>query len=439
MTSLNTDQQKLPDSICVATRRRSAVLSLGLMRFAASALVAGFVLLPGLSNALTCEEWFQGQAARITSNDVFRDYDASRTLSQQVRDNAPFYWAEAREQKMALQWPKMPDVLKTEVIGVGDLHSGNFSPISVPGKGVVYTLFDVKDLGYVPASFDINRLVLNTIAIAKRRRVVSAEEQGLIAEQIFASYRAGLLREDFQLTEQHELSLPSPQKFQRKLKKKMEKKQDVSGQLFVDGELYQPLEVGARQLNIPVESLRATLESTLRSRLGWGHLADAIVKVPYRGGSKENIRILVTFNLASGQTVMKELKRVSETATSIYHDQIPISEVHAAASQFLDYDILSVFPQVSIGSVQFTLRDKKLAPITVPYKQKDPTDFDELMSLAIDHAQWTGTFHGRQMAAQQPGLNKDFASAFRDHQPVIIERYGKFNRRHLRRLKEGIE
>ncbi|MBN8540001.1 MAG: hypothetical protein J0L82_06405 [Deltaproteobacteria bacterium] len=434
MTPLNTEQQNLPDSVFASTRPRR----MGFYRFVVSAIAAVFVLLPGLSNALTCEEWLEGQAARIKSEDVLRDYDASTTLSQQVRDNAPFYWAEAREQTARINWSAWPTILKSDVISVGDLHSGQFSPIHVPGKGVIYTLFDAKDLGYAPALLDINRLVLNTIAIAKRRRTVSVQEQDEIARSIFENYRAGLLREDFQLTEQYREFMPSEKKFNRKLEKKMDNKLDESGQLYVDGEVLQPLSVASRNLKLTVDKMREAIESNLRARLGWGHLLDAIVKVPERGGSKDQIRILVLFKLANGETVMKELKRVGETAIAAYQDQVPNSEIQSAASKYLDYDILVNFPQVKIGDATFTLRDKKVDPIFVPYKQKYPSDFEELMSMAHHHAQWVGTFHGRQLFARQAGSNRVFAEALRDSQPQVINSLNSFNRRHLRTLEERL-
>jgi hypothetical protein len=431
---LNTEQQNLPDSFCASTRARY----LGLCQFIVAAIILVFVLIPGLSNALTCEEWLEGQAARIKSEDVLRDYEASTTLSQQVRDNAPFYWAEAREQSARIKWSSWPAILKSDVISVGDLHSGQFSPIHVPGKGVLYTLFDAKDLGYAPALLDINRLVLNTIAIAMRRRTVSVEEQAEIARAIFENYRAGLLREDFQLTQQYQDYMPSEKKFRRKLEKKMDNKLDESGQLSVDGEVLQPLSVASRSLKMTVDNLRSLLENNLRWRLGWGHLIDAIVKVPERGGSKDQIRILVLFKYANGETVMKEFKRVGDTAIAAYQDQIPNSEIQSEVSKYLDYDILFQFPQVKIGEAKFTLRDKKLDPISVPYKQKHPSDFDELMSLARHHAQWVGTFHGRQLFARQAGRNRVFAEAIRDHQPQVIDSFNSFNRRHLRALEESL-
>ncbi len=434
MTPLNTEQQILPDSLCASTRLRRVRL----YRLVVSAIAAVFVLLPGLSNALTCEQWLEGQAARIKSEDVLRDYDASTTLSQQVRDNAPFYWAEAREQASRIKWSAWPSILKSDVISVGDLHSGQFSPIHVPGKGVLYTLFDAKDLGYAPALLDINRLVLNTIAIAKRRRTVNVEEQAEIAKAIFENYRAGLLREDFQLTQQYQHYMPSEKKFHRKLEKKMDNKLDEGGQLYVDGEVLQPLSISSRNLKMTVEKMREAIEYNLRARLGWGHLLDAIVKVPERGGSKDQIRILVLFKLANGETVMKELKRVGDTAIAAYQDQVPNSEIQSAASKYLDYDILVKFPQIQIGDATFTLRDKKLDPISVPYKQKHPSDFDELMSLARHHAQWVGTFHGRQLFARQAGGNRVFAEALRDHQPQVIDSLNGFNRRHLRALEESL-
>lgn len=435
MTPKNTEQQKLPDSNLGSTFGRSQALK---RLFLAKALLLAIVVLPQLSTALTCEEWLQGTAAQIRSKDLRRSYEASTTLSQQVRDNAPFYWAQAREQNAEFKWDKLPAVLKTDVIGIGDLHSGNFSPIHVPGKGVLYTLFDTKDFGYAPALLDINRLVLSTIAIAKRRRTVDVEEQRKIAERVFEKYRSGLLREDFKLTSQYADELPSRKEFQRKLEKKMNNKTDESGQLQIDGEALQPLSVAARDLKISVEKMREALEASLRSRLGWGHLEDAIVKIPERGGSKDQMRILVLFRMNNGEVVMKELKRVGETAISAYQDQVPLADIHATASRYLDYDIQKIFPQVQIGSALFTLRDKKLEPITVPYKQKHDSDFDDLMDLAEDHARWVGTFHGRQLMAQKRGKNVEFAEALRDHERQVIERFNRFNRRHLRDLEEGM-
>lgn len=429
MTYLNLEKQKLPD---VA----GETASVWRVSLSAWALVI-FVLLPGLSNALTCEEWLEGQAARIRSKDVLHRYHASTTLSQWVRDNARFYWAQLREQDSDIGWNSLPPILKSDVIGVGDLHSGQFSPIYVPGKGVLYSLYDTKDLGYAPAVLDINRLVLNTIAIAKRRRTVNHSEQAEIAKIIFENYRAGLLREDFQLTSQYDDFMPSERKFQRQMGKKKDNKIDEGGQLYVDGEALQPLSVASGRLGLTDEKMRESLESILRERLGWGHLMDAIAKIPERGGSKDQIRILVLYQLASVDTVMKELKRVGETAIAAYQDQASNIEIQSAASKYLDYDILVQFPQVKIGDATFTLRDKKLDPISVPYRQTSTSEFEELMTMARHHAQWAGTFHGRQLSALRTGRNREFADALRDHQPQLIESLNRFNRGHLRVFEEG--
>ena len=387
------------------------------------------------AQAMSCEEALRGRAANIKPKDVFRSYEASETLSQKVRDNAPFYWAEARS-RHPLKWKELPEVLKSEVISVGDLHSGNFSPVYVPGKGVLYTLFDVKDLGYAPALYDINRLVLNTVAVASRRRHLSANERQEIARDIYVSYRQGLVREDFALTAQHALDMPSPEKLQRKLLKKQDNKTDEDGLFGVDGESTRPLSYAAKELGLKEPEIRPKLERELRTHLGWGHLRDAIVSIKDRGGSRDQMRILVLFETQDGRILMKELKRVGESAVTTYQDQPKLLDVQIAASRFLDYDIAAIFPQIQIGGNSFVLRDKKVETISVPYKQKAPTDFEHLLELARHHAQWVGTFHGRQLYAQEAGRSRRFAEALRDHQVAIMESLDGFNRGHMNRLRE---
>lgn len=384
---------------------------------------------------MSCDEALLGRAANIKPKTVLRRYEASETLSQKVRDNAPFYWAEARS-RQPLNWKALPTVLKAEVVAIGDLHSGNFSPVSVPGKGVLYTLFDVKDLGYAPALYDINRLVLNTLAVASRRRHLDSSERQNIANEIYISYRQGLVREDFALTAQHQLDLPSPEKLQQKLEKKQNGKTDEDGLFNVDGESTRPLSYAASELGLKEAEIRPRLERELRTHLGWGHLRDAIVSVKDRGGSRDQMRIMVLFETQDGRILMKELKRVGESSIATYQDQPSLLEVQVAASRFLDYDIAAVFPQIQFGGSSFTLRDKKVETISVPYKQKEPRDFERLMEMARNHAQWVGTFHGRQLFAQDVNRNRRFAEALRDHQVEIVRSFDAFNRLHMNRLAE---
>lgn len=388
---------------------------------------------PSDSRAMSCEEALLGHAANLRPRDLKRNYEASETLSQKSRDNAPYYWAEMRTRK-PLKWSELPPVLRSQVIAIGDLHSGNFSPIFVPGKGVLYTLFDVKDLGYAPALFDINRLILNAVAIASRRHKLSDRERQFIADEILVAYRQGLMREDFNLTTQYALELPTPDKFQRKLDKKQLRRIESDGLFGVDGESTRPISFAAQQLGIPEGEIRPMLEKELRTHLGWGHLRDAIVNLKDRGGSKDQMRIMVLFETQDGRLVMKELKRVGESAVSAFQDQPSLNEVQTAASRFLDYDIGRLFPQINIGGNAFVMRDKKVESISVPYKQKQDQDFARLMDLSRHHAQWVGTFHGRQLFAQSLNLNLRFAEAVRDHHVKLVEEFDAFNRGHIGRL-----
>lgn len=439
MTQSHQWQKKLPVSTGGSSAKKRRSLGKNFLASPLALLPAclfmGLMGVTSPSSAMSCDEALLGRAANIQAKTVLRRYEASETLSQKVRDNAPFYWAETRS-RQPIKWQQMPAVLKSQVVAIGDLHSGNFSPVLVPGKGVLYTLFDVKDLGYAPALYDINRLVLNTVAVASRRRHLDASEREAIAREIYVSYRQGLAREDFVLTAQHQVDLPTPEKLQRKLVKKQNGKTDEDGLLSVDGESTRPLSYAAKELGLTEAEIRPRLERELRTHLGWGHLRDAIVSVKDRGGSRDQMRIMVLFETQDGRVLMKELKRVGESAVATYQDQPSLLEVQVAASRFLDYDIAVLFPQIQIGGSGFVLRDKKVETISVPYKQKEPGDFERLMELARNHAQWVGTFHGRQLFAQEAGRNFRFAEALRDHQVEIIRSLDGFNRSHMNRLTE---
>lgn len=405
----------------------------GGVRVLATLLTALVIHSPSDSQAMSCEEALLGHAAGLRPRDLKRTYEASETLSQKSRDNAPYYWAEMRT-RAPLTWSELPRVLRSQVIAIGDLHSGNFAPIFVPGNGVLYTLFDVKDLGYAPALYDVNRLILNTVAISSRRHKLSHSERRFIADEILVAYRQGLMRENFSLTTQHASELPTPDKFHRKLEKKLLRRIDGDGLFGVDGESTRPISFAAQQLGIPEVEIRPMLEKELRTYLGWGHLRDAIVNLKDRGGSKDQMRIMVLFETQDGRQMMKELKRVGESAVSAFQDQPSLNEIQTAASRFLDYDIGRLFPQISIGGIAFVIRDKKVESISVPYKQKQDQDFTRLMNLTRHHAQWVGTFHGRQLFAQSENLNFRFAEAVRDHHVKLIDEFDAFNRGHIGRL-----
>lgn len=399
-----------------------------------AALILSAAAVPAVADQRSCEALFLPERGSVSAapSSLIRRYDASRSGSQKIRDNAPFYWAEVKGQESAI-FDGLPLELRETVIVIGDLHSGNFSPVLIPGRGVRYTAFDIKDIGYGPGLMDINRLAMNTVEVARRGRPISMLEERSIVQRIIRAYRLGLLKNEFELTERFRDELPSEKKFNKKLAKKLENKLSEDGVLEVDGESKLPLTVAARRLGVTLAELQSQLEATLISKLGWGRLSDSIANLRDRGGSKESLRVLTLFEVADAKPVLKEFKELVPSAVSAYSPQPSREVLEAEISKYLDYDVAEMFPVIPIAGREFVVRDKKLEPIVVPYKQKHEGDFERLMDLAVAHAQWTGTFHGRQLQAAGQ-KNVSFERAIGRNEAVLIERLMVFNSNHVRRL-----
>ncbi len=394
-----------------------SLLSISFQSGLMALLVGLHVPKAALAQQRTCDGLFRlaprllvAPASQSSSKSLVQNHEASRTVSQWIRDNQRFYWTEVREQYQAL-FEGLPAILNAETIVIGDLHSGNFGSVLVPKVGVRYSAFDIKDIGYGPAILDINRLIMNTIEIARRGKALSIEDERSIAKMIFAAYRSGLVKSEYELTDRFKEELPSEEKFLRKLRKKAGKKTEEDGTLRVDGETTYSLERAAQKFGVSEADLREQLLEVLRRHVGAGEIQDAITSVRDRGGSKDALRILVLFKLANGESILKELKELVPAALTEYRAQPPRAALEAEVSQFLDYDVAATFPLVGIAGREFVLRDKKLEPIIVPYKQEGPGDYVRLMELAVAHAQWTGTFHGRQLTAKAVKAKGDHVTA----------------------------
>lgn len=398
-----------------------------------AALNLSAAAVPAVASQRSCESLFQTTRVMASApSSLIRQYEASHSVSQKIRDNAPYYWAEVRTHIQSIV-KGLPAEMNSAVIVMGDLHSGNFSPVLVPGRGVRYSAFDIKDIGYGPAIMDINRLAMNTVEVARRGRALSSLEERSIIQRILTAYRVGLLKNEYELTEHFQSELPSEKKFNKKLAKKLENKLSETGELEIDGEAKLPLTVAAQRLGVTLSELHSQLEAALISKLGWGRLSDSIANVRDRGGSKESLRVLALFEVADAKPVLKEFKELVPSALSEYSGQPSRSVLEAEISKFLDYDVAELFPVVTIAGREFVLRDKKLEPIVVPYRQKHIGDFERLMDLAVAHAQWTGTFHGRQLQAD--GNRQDsFEKAIRRNEALLIDRFMAFNNRHVRNL-----
>ncbi|MBL7688535.1 MAG: DUF2252 family protein [Bdellovibrionaceae bacterium] len=400
------------------------------------ALILSAAAAPAVASQRSCEDLFRATHTMASApSSLIRQYEASRSVSQKIRDNAPFYWAEVKAQEASI-FNGLPSELRAIVIVIGDLHSGNFSPVLVPGRGVRYTAYDIKDIGYGLGMMDINRLAMNTVEIARRGRPISKLEERAMIQRIIRAYRTGLLKNEYELTERFQDELPSEKKFNRKLAKKLENKLADDGVLEVDGEAKLPLTVAARKLGVTLSELQGQLEAALIANIGWGRLSDSIANIRDRGGSKESLRVLSLFEATDLKPVLKEFKELVPSAVSEYSAQPAREVLEVESSKYLDYDVGELFPVVRIAGLKFVLRDKKLEPIVVPYKQKHEGDFERLMDLAVAHAQWAGTFHGRQLQAAGD-RHVAYERAIGRSEATLIDRFMTFNAGHVRRLGGG--
>lgn len=378
----------------------------------------------------------------LTHSDRFVNLDASTTLSQKVRDNAVDYWESVKADKTLNEQMKiLPKSLGQKLVCVGDAHSGNFSPMEVGGR-IQYTLYDIKDLGYASAIFDMNRLILNTLAVAARGR---AEDWGgrtafEVTKQMIAAYLRGLSSTDFRLTAEFAEQLPGVTQYQNQLADKTS--ENISGKRFqFKGGRLDTLDVAAKILGTNEALLSSEISAQIAGRILKADqqlsLLDAATRPVERGGSKDNLRIWTYFKImtqgqkGTDELVFKELKEIRTPATAAFGPQPAFVEVLREAANYLDYDPSTVFPVVRLVGRDFFLRDRKVESLEVPYKQKSAEDFEDLLHMAKAHMIWLGTFHARQLASEKGATREAYVRALNDSGDELARVLYNFNLRYL--------
>lgn len=379
--------------------------------------------------------------AGVVSED-FVSNGASKTLSQKLRDNPVEYWKTMKKYILRAKWWKeLPDVLKTTVIVVGDPHPGNFSVVIDENGDLLYTLYDVKDMGYAQPLLDLNRLILLTASVAARSddRYFTARAIRDITRNIMMGYLDGLKTLSYSLTEDFSKELPDLETYWNEYDEKMDSMFNKNHEFKLKEGKVEGIDPALAYLRMSEETLESQLEDQMREILGKGKLIDLATRPKDRGGSVDKLRIWSYFKRKKKkERIFKELKEIGKPAVASFQDQPAMETVWRSSGRFLDYDVLEVSPIVKLGRTLFSMRDRKVGDwMAVPYKQDRPEDFDKLMRMARAQGKWMGTFHGRQL--EDLKLRKEYRKAFRDNFTQLVGILGGITRSKLRGVREQEE
>ena len=341
------------------------------------------------SSAAKCISLFEEAAGKPTYR--FQNNDVSHTLSQQVRDNhldynyfIKSYPRILRMQHPAL-YPTLMRAIEHKAWIAGDNHSGNY--IVAPLKGKMHYYFaDIKDGGLGPAFYNFANLVLNTHAVTKRTGSAKIQE---VADLLIESYLKGLKEETMSTPEALREALQTTTTEYRKM-------QNEDVQRFTNasrsGFNFNKKSIEAlTNSSTRIAKLKTDMTSALQNTGVIKTVLDFAIRLKERGGSKDLDRYWALVETTSGDLRIIEFKEINIPAAQVV--ETSGLSLRAHTEKMMDVYFPEKDPTlkpVDLNGQLFMMRPRKVDLISVPYKQKNTDQVEELMSYARYAAYQTG-------------------------------------------------
>lgn len=434
-------------------KRERIVLNFGIILFG---LLAGATV---QASSVQCVMLFQNQITQTRSADnnssvgKIRSYEASTTLSRQVRDNPPHYWAAVKNQPFQ-------GVLETfkKMIGfaIGDAHAGNF--VFMPfQKTMRLFVLDVKDAGQAPLLFDINRLILNSMAILKdstsskknpeKNNSAELPDEKEVGRIILKHYLFGLKAEkdvtDYKLLNSL-VKKYTVEDFLNRSADKVEGKTKVTkdGELrfrrHVEG-LVRLSEVQHQRAKEAIEQVRRLHPELM--------IHDVAQMQPDRGGSVEQERIWVLTSKQvqdektgqiETQKIILEFKEVAHAAADQFVKPLSEQDRQMYIEQLLWNGQDENYTQVNLQGKAYWLRPRKIEFFSVPYRLKE-SNLSEFMRITKAIAYQIGALHRKQLnSSLLPQLTDDYVKTLENNPVEVLSALISFNKSYLNKMQEDI-
>lgn len=321
----------------------------------------------------------------------FQNLDASHTLSQQVRDNHLDYnyFIKTYANAVRTQHPALHATL-TKLIQhkgwiAGDNHSGNYIVAPVKGK-MHYYFADIKDGGFGPVFYNFANLVLNTHAVTKRTHSAKIQE---VADILIESYLKGLKSENVVVPDAVREALRTTAGEYRKMQN-----EDVAR--FVNasrsGFNFNKKSIEAlTNRSTRISKMKADMTEALQATGMVKTVLDFAIRLKERGGSKDLDRYWALVETNAGDFRIIEFKEINVPAAQVV--QTSGLSLRAHTEKMMDVYFPEKDPTlkpVELNGQLFMMRPRKVDLITVPYKQKNSNQVDELLAYASYAAYQTG-------------------------------------------------
>jgi len=434
---------------------RSGRLFLNCGLIVAGLLAGSFVR----AHSLQCVFLFQDQVTqtRLTDNTnsigKIRPYEASTTLSRQVRDNPPHYWATVKNQSF-----EGVLALFKKIIGfaIGDAHAGNF--VFMPfQKTMRLFVLDVKDAGQAPLLFDINRLILNSMAILKdstvskknleKKNSTDLPDEKEVGRIILKHYLFGLKAEkdvtDYKLLNSlvkkyavEDFLSRSADKVEGKTK--VNKEGELRFRRHVEG-LVRLSEVQHQRAKEAIQQVRHLYPDLM--------IHDVAQMQPDRGGSVEQERIWVLASKqvqdektgqVEGQKIILEFKEVAHAAADQFVKPLSEHDRQMYIEQLLWDGQDENYTQVSLQGKAYWLRPRKIEFFSVPYRLKE-SNLSDFMRITKAIAYQIGALHRKQLnSSLLPQLTDDYVRTLENNPVEVLSGLIAFNKSYLNKMQEDI-
>ncbi|RYZ77205.1 MAG: DUF2252 domain-containing protein [Proteobacteria bacterium] len=366
--------------------------------------------------ANTCSDLF----AVVPAAPEVRLYEASQTLSQRVRDNAPDYWHFGRTNGSKY----FGSELKTTGLVVGDAHPGNFvlAPLN---EQLQFYFSDLKDVGDAPVFLDFARLVISTQAIM--RRVEERPKLKDLTTILYEAYISGL----------NGRKLPTPSWLESTFNQSIDAFEAAEDRYIDKKTAYKrfrweedaiaPLESDKTLTPAAVSALKANIDTAVRTISPNAYILDYAVRPRERGGSRDLTRYWALVQIDEDVSIV-EFKRIGTAATESY---TPQGELKARYKKAMHTFWNAEDPKLKIVSLQlqqFLMRPKKVELFSVPYSPETAEEQQNLIELAAYDANHLGRLHAKQFDPEP------FIDLLEDNEKSIKKSLRKFTKDYLQRM-----